>query len=235
MKRYQFRLFIVLSLMILGTGYFFFSDSDSITLTNNTTLSTLTGDFSRYENVRNQALDTKNLVEQKASDAIRQQSEDLPAEKTLAIVDRFMASGFAVSAKPRVIDTIVLHSSYDFVGKNPYSVSGVIKEYEDYGVSAHYLIDREGTIYRLVEDKNIAYHAGVSRMSDERNNVNDFSIGIEMINILDGQYTEVQYTAVNELIAYLKKQYPIKFIVGHKDIAPDRKTDPWNLDWKKLK
>jgi AmpD protein len=65
--------------------------------------------------------------------------------------------------------------------------------------------------------------------------VNDFSIGVEMLNTLDGQYTEAQYKAVNNLIAYLKKQYPIKFVVGHKDIAPDRKADPWNFDWKKLK
>jgi len=36
------------------------------------------------------------------------------------------------------------------------------------------------------------------------------------------------------LIASLKKQYPIKSVVGHQDIAPGRKTDPWNFDWKRL-
>jgi len=140
-----------------------------------------------------------------------------------------------VPKSPRTIDTIVLHSSYDLNGFDPYSVSGIVKEYEDYGVSAHYLIDRKGIIYRLVEDKNIAYHAGVSKAPDGRKNVNDFSLGIEMMNTEKGQFTSEQYSAVNDLIASLKKQYKIKFVVGHSDIAPDRKTDPWNFDWKKVK
>jgi len=114
-------------------------------------------------------------------------------------------------------------------------VSGIVKEYTDYGVSAHYLIDRKGIIYRLVEDKNIAYHAGVSKMPDNRKNVNDFSIGIEMMNTEKGEFTGAQYVSVNNLIASLKKKYPIKSVVGHSDIAPDRKTDPWNFDWKKMK
>jgi N-acetyl-anhydromuramyl-L-alanine amidase AmpD len=146
-----------------------------------------------------------------------------------------MTSGFSVPAKARAIDTILLHSSYDLNGADPYSVSGVIKEYEGYGVSAHYLIDRGGTIYRLVADKNIAYHAGVSQMADGRTNVNDFSIGIEMLNTETDQFTTAQYAAVNNLIASLKKQYPITSVVGHSDIAPGRKTDPWNFDWEKLR
>jgi len=150
------------------------------------------------------------------------------------IENRLMSSGFSVPSKPRSIDTIVLHSSYDLNGADPYSVSGIVKEYEDYGVSAHFLIDRKGTIYRLVEDKNIAYHAGVSKMPDGRQSVNNFSLGIEMMNTETGRFTEAQYTAVNNLIASLKKQYPIKSVVGHQDIAPGRKTDPWNFDWKKL-
>lgn len=189
------------------------------------------------------ARDVKNLVEQKATD-VGQQSTDSSKQATikdqekigeLKIVNRLMSSGFSVPSKPRSIDTIVLHSSYDLNGSDQYSVSGVIKEYADYGVSAHYLIDRAGTIYRLVEDKNTAYHAGVSKMPDGRQNVNNFSIGIEIMNTETGQFTSAQYTAVNNLIASLKKQYPIKFVVGHQDIAPGRKTDPWNFDWKKLK
>lgn len=102
-------------------------------------------------------------------------------------------------------------------------------------MSAHYLIDRKGVIYHLVADKNIAYHAGVSKMPDGRTGVNDFSIGIEMMNQEETSYTDAQYGAVNNLIAYLKGKYPIKYVVGHDDIAPDRKTDPWNFDWKRLK
>lgn len=246
-------LLITVLLIILGAGYFLFGGSHGVTLTNDTPLPTFTENLARYEDTKNQALDVKNLVEQKAAEEMsvdgsetadqletaqnKKNSKQETGEKTdeLKIVNRLMTSGFAVTEKQRTIDTIVLHSSYNRAGEDPYSVSGVIQEYKDYGVSAHYLIDRAGIIYRLVEDKNIAYHAGASRMSDGRKNVNDFSIGIEMINTLDGQYTPAQYESVNNLVAHLKKQYPIKFIVGHNDIAPDRKTDPWNFDWKRLK
>ena len=145
-----------------------------------------------------------------------------------------MTTGFLVPKKERTIDTIVLHSSYNPNG-DTYSVSEIVKIYESYGVSAHYLIDRKGTIYHLVENQNIAYHAGVSKMPDGRRDVNDFSIGIEIMNKEDTEFTKSQYQAVNDLIAYLKEQYQIKYVVGHGDIAPSRKTDPWNFDWKKLK
>jgi len=149
------------------------------------------------------------------------------------IVDKFISWGFQKS-DGRKIDTIIIHSSYDALGDDPYSISGIIAEYKQYGVSAHYLIARDGTIYHLVADKNIAYHAGVSETPDGRTNVNNFSIGVEMVNTLDGKFTSDQYAALNRLIASLKKQYSIKYILGHDDIAPGRKTDPWNIEWNKV-
>lgn len=143
--------------------------------------------------------------------------------------------GFFVPSKPRSIDTIILHSSYDSIGDDPYSIDGIIDIYKSYDVSAHYLIGRNGTVYRLVKDEYIAYHAGVSKMPDGRTNANDFSIGIEMVNTKTGNYTDAQYASVKKLIAYLKGKYAIRYVLGHDDIAPDRKTDPWNFDWKKLK
>jgi len=241
-------LLVTVLLMILGAGYFFFGSSSSqISLTNDTVLPDITQELSRYEEAKKQSEDVKNLVEQKATETMKSADDPTSAPtpsvemkkvesdiEQPGIINRLMSTGFSVPSKPRTIDTIVLHSSYDLNGSDPYSVSGVIKEYTDYGVSAHYLIDRKGNIYRLVEDKNIAYHAGVSKMPDNRKNVNDFSIGIEMMNTETGQFTNAQYGAVNNLIASLKKKYPIKSVVGHSDIAPDRKTDPWNFDWKRL-
>lgn len=249
-------LLITVVIMILGAGYFLFSGSSkTMTVTNDASLPTMTEELSRYAEVKGQALDAKSLVEQKAAETMRiadkpdAVSQPITEKETaenesqssgqkiseLKIVDRLMSSGFTVPKQARSIDTIVLHSSYDLAGSDPYSVSGIVKEYEDYGVSAHYLIDRKGVIYRLVEDKNIAYHAGVSKMPDGRQNANEFSIGIEMMNTETGQFTKAQYAAVNGLVALLQKQYPIKSVVGHTDIAPGRKTDPWNFDWKKLK
>jgi hypothetical protein len=99
----------------------------------------------------------------------------------LSITARILRFGFRTPAAPRTIDTIVLHSSYNALGGDQYSVDKTIGEYEQYGVGAHYLIDRSGNILRLVEEGNIAYHAGTSKMPDGRKNVNDFSIGIELI------------------------------------------------------
>jgi len=223
-----------------------------MTVTNDVSRVPIIEELEQGQSALQAARDVKNLVEQKAADnpltqssseASNQQGTDNSEQLTnnnqqktgeFRIENRLMSSGFSVPSKPRSIDTIVLHSSYDLNGADPYSVSGIVKEYEDYGVSAHFLIDRKGTIYRLVEDKNIAYHAGVSKMPDGRQSVNNFSLGIEMMNTETGRFTEAQYTAVNNLIASLKKQYPIKSVVGHQDIAPGRKTDPWNFDWKKL-
>jgi len=238
-------------IMILGAGYLYFGmPKTPMTVTNDVSRVPIIEELEQGQSALQAARDVKNLVEQKATDLSQKRTENNEQltggseqstvngqQKTgdLKIENRLMNSGFSVPSKSRSIDTIVLHSSYDLNGSDPYSVSGIIKEYEDYGVSAHYLIDRKGTMYRLVEDKNIAYHAGVSKMPDGRTGVNDFSIGIEMMNTEKGQFTSAQYTAVNNLIATLKKQYPIKSIVGHQDIAPGRKTDPWNFDWKKLK
>lgn len=152
----------------------------------------------------------------------------------LDIHNKLVSFGFSVPSKPRNIDTIILHSSHDSVGDDPYSIDGIIDIYKGYGVSAHYLLARDGGVYRLVKDEDIAYHAGVSKVPDGRTQVNDFSIGIEIVNTKTGEYTDAQYVAVKKLIASLKEKYTIKYILGHDDIAPDRKSDPWNFDWKKL-
>lgn len=153
----------------------------------------------------------------------------------LAVQSRLLRFGFRFPPAPRSVDTIVLHSSYNALGGDVYSVDRTIDEYEQYGVGAHYLIDRTGTVLRLVEEANIAYHAGSSKMPDGRKNVNDFSIGIEIIATEESGYTDKQYSAVNSLIADIKTRHKIKSVVGHGDIAPGRKTDPWKFDWKKLK
>lgn len=154
-------------------------------------------------------------------------------ENTEKIIDKFISWGFE-KVTSRKIDTIIVHSSYDALGNEPYDVDGLIAEYKQYGVAAHYLIARDGKIYHLVADKNIAYHAGESKVPDGRTGVNAFSIGIEMMNTESSKFTSAQYAAINRLIGDLKKQYSMKYILGHSDIAPGRKTDPWNIDWDKV-
>lgn len=158
---------------------------------------------------------------------------DPPEIQALSIENRLMKSAFR-KVRTRVIDTVVIHSSYNAAGGDIYSVPNLIRIYERYGVSAHYLIDRQGTVYRLVQEQDISYHAGVSKMPDGRTGINDFSIGIELMNTKQDRYTEAQYRALQALIADLKLRYPIRSVVGHGQIAPERRSDPWNFHWASL-
>lgn len=119
--------------------------------------------------------------------------------------------------------------------------------FEAYNVSAHYIIARDGTIVRLVADNDRAWHAGRSTMpNDGRQGVNDFSVGIELmsshpdddptVKTESDAYTEEQYTSLNRLIARLCNEHGIKFVVGHDEIAPGRKTDPGPLfQWDRVR
>jgi len=97
-------------------------------------------------------------------------------------------------------------------------------------VSAHYVIDRDGAIYRCVAEMFRAWHAGSSEL-EGRTDVNDFSLGIELVGFATGTYTDVQIDTVVELCVDLCLRYPaitVARIVGHSDIATPlgRKTDP---------
>ena len=110
----------------------------------------------------------------------------------------------------------------------------------DAAVSAHYLIDEDGDVFRLVAEKQRAWHAGVSSWLGETD-INGRSIGIEIVN--PGHefgyrpFPEVQMAAVETLLADILARYPIPpaRVVGHSDVAPARKQDPGELfDWQRL-
>jgi len=147
------------------------------------------------------------------------------------------------------IDTIVIHamSASNVFPKFPFSVKKCIKIFEKYDVSSHYLIDRTGKIYQLVPEEKKAWHAGVSKMPapDNRNGINDFSIGIELIGNEELPFEEKQYESLNLLLTDIKKRRQIKFIVGHSQIATqelvdlglrkDVKWDPGKMfDWSQI-
>ncbi|MFO7807190.1 MAG: N-acetylmuramoyl-L-alanine amidase [Candidatus Moraniibacteriota bacterium] len=135
----------------------------------------------------------------------------------------------------RDVDTIVVHSSYDALHDDPYNLKGLLEEYKKYGVAPHFVVDRDGKVFQLVDTEHIAYHAGEGEMPDGRKSINAFSVGVELMNTKEDEYSKKQYESVNELVDYLENKYNIEYILGHKDIAPERKTDPWNFDWDQLK
>lgn len=107
-------------------------------------------------------------------------------------------------------------------------------------VSAHYLIAEDGVIWQLVSETRRAFHAGRSSWAGE-DDLNRVSIGVEIVN--PGHqwgyrpFPEPQMAAVELLCRNILARHPIPphRIVGHSDIAPDRKIDPGELfDWPRL-
>lgn len=108
------------------------------------------------------------------------------------------------------------------------------------GVSAHYLVDRDGETFELVSPSKHCFHAGTSRLpagDDMREAVNDFSIGVELMGTHTSGFTDAQYQTLASLTRGLQARYPLRNVFGHDHVAVPRgrKTDPWNFDWERFK
>ena len=108
------------------------------------------------------------------------------------------------------------------------------------GVSCHYLIKNNGEIITIVPESYIAWHAGKSSWGSSKF-LNKNSIGIEITNLGHDfnykNFTKKQINSVLKLSKFLIKKYKIdiKNILGHSDIAPERKKDPGEkFPWKYL-
>jgi N-acetyl-anhydromuramyl-L-alanine amidase AmpD len=154
--------------------------------------------------------------------------------KSISIFDKtyMFKRGFERVYGERRIDALIIHSSFCVNSLNPFDLYCVLAEYKRHGVAAHYLIDREGSIHRLVNEDNIAFHAGFGKMPDGYNAINTRSMGIEIINSETEGPNEVQYAALARLVKDIKSRHRIKYIKGHNQIAPGRKSDPWRFNWK---
>ncbi|HLY46988.1 MAG TPA: N-acetylmuramoyl-L-alanine amidase [Stellaceae bacterium] len=107
-------------------------------------------------------------------------------------------------------------------------------------VSAHYVVEEDGTLWRLVPEARRAFHAGVSCWQGEQD-LNYVSVGVEIVN--PGHewgyraFPEAQMAALEVLCRDILARHSIPSyrVVGHSDIAPDRKSDPGELfDWPRL-
>ncbi|MDG2406212.1 MAG: N-acetylmuramoyl-L-alanine amidase [Paracoccaceae bacterium] len=105
-----------------------------------------------------------------------------------------------------------------------------------YQVSAHYLISEYGVIWQLVEDCQRAWHAGVGCWGDI-DDVNSYSIGIELANCGDHPFAEAQICALEDLLRALMGRWslPAAAVIAHSDLAIGRKVDPGpRFDWQRL-
>lgn len=154
--------------------------------------------------------------------------------------------------QPMVPDLIVLHSTMSG------DANATIKTLQnpDRRVSAHILIDRDGSFIQLVNFERQAWHAGISNWRG-RSNLNKMSIGIELVNLGDvtrmmkatpgaepalpddqvevrngkiwQKYTTYQLAALNAILQAIAQKYSIQNIVGHCEVSKNRKVDPGPL------
>jgi N-acetyl-anhydromuramyl-L-alanine amidase AmpD len=130
-------------------------------------------------------------------------------------------------ARRRDPSTVVLHATAGG------QASGSISWLRKIGLSYHYIIERDGTIFKCVPLSRIAFHAGKS-FGPEGANVNDYSIGIAFANRNDGErFTIAQIDAAAELIEAIR-QPGLTWITTHYLIAPGRKNDPKGFPFKQF-
>lgn len=135
------------------------------------------------------------------------------------------------------LDMLVLHYTGMQTGE---AALARLQEDREPRVSAHYMVEEDGRIFQLVPEDKRAWHAGRSWWRG-REDLNSRSIGIEIVN--PGHewgyrpFTEPQLAAVMNLCQDILARWPIPpaNIVGHSDIAPDRKEDPGeHFPWKRF-
>ncbi len=107
-------------------------------------------------------------------------------------------------------------------------------------VSAHYVVEEDGRVFALVPEERRAWHAGRAFWKGQTD-INAASIGIEIVN--PGHefgyrpFPKAQIGSVIALIDEVRARWtiPDHRILGHSDVAPDRKEDPGELfPWREL-
>lgn len=130
----------------------------------------------------------------------------------------------------RAVDMIVLH--YTGMQTGAEAIDRLCDP--EAKVSAHYVVEEDGRIFRLVDEDKRAWHAGVSTWKGE-GDINARSVGIEIVN--PGHewgyraFPEAQAAATLSLVKDIQRRRRIapQRVVGHSDIAPGRKEDPGEL------
>jgi N-acetyl-anhydromuramyl-L-alanine amidase AmpD len=160
-------------------------------------------------------------------------SISLAQADALPIVQMPVSFGYQVPTTPRTIDTIIVHATYS-PGVSDQNITTAMAEWKADGVSPHYAIDRAGTIYQLVPEADIAWHAGIGTLPNGDTKVNDRSVGIEMIYNITDTPSIAQYASLQALIKNIESRHKITYVLGHEQISPGRKIDPWNFDFTNI-
>jgi N-acetylmuramoyl-L-alanine amidase len=136
----------------------------------------------------------------------------------------------------RAVDMVILH----YTGMPAAEEALARLRSPEARVSAHYFVEEDGRVQRLVDERHRAWHAGVSAWKGEFD-INARSIGVEMVNPgHEFGYRDFPDAQIGAVIALLKDirtrhNIPVANILGHSDVAPRRKEDPGEkFPWGRL-
>ena len=146
------------------------------------------------------------------------------------------AVNFGDRAAELPIDMLVLH--YTGMSSGAEAIDWLCTE--DSGVSCHYVVEEDGTIWQLVPEEKRAWHAGKSNWQGVTD-TNSRSIGIEIVNGgHDYGYPDFAEPQINAVIALsrdivARNRIPSRNVLGHSDVSPGRKLDPGEkFPWGRL-
>ena len=129
------------------------------------------------------------------------------------------------------VDTVIIH----YTGSM--STEGTLSWFDnpDAKVSAHYVISRSGRVFQYENWRTVLWHAGKSEWNG-RSSLNRTSIGIELVGTYHSGFEAKQMAALWEVLRDLYRDLPIRYVLGHEQVSPGRKTDPGpNFNWTYLR
>lgn len=104
-------------------------------------------------------------------------------------------------------------------------------------VSCHYVIAEDGRAWQLVAEERRAFHAGLGGWGRVAQDMNSRTIGIELANRGNHPFPEPQMRVLEAMMRGIMARWsiPPERVIGHSDMAPDRKDDPGpHFDWQRL-
>ena len=119
------------------------------------------------------------------------------------------------------IETNDLEEAFGILKPDTLQYGGIVSRAGKLNVSAHFLVDRDGTVYRLMDESTMARHVI---------GLNYYSIGVENVGGVDGidNMTPAQIEANARLVRYLVKKYPtIHYLIGHLEYTRMENTPLW--------
>ena len=207
--------------------------------------------------------ETETVTEPEYNEEISEEPEEVPDVSPIA-KEHFLEPFDDYSwVREFPVEKVVVHFTSAVVNypEAPYNMELIRNIFVDSGLSVHYIIDRDGTVYCYMPESRAAWHAGVGTYGDDEkytNSMNKYSVGIELVAIGSEQdmaqylhpdeykaidesligFTDEQYASLTALIKDICQRNKIEFsrenVIGH-DEYNEAKSDPGELfDWERV-